>query len=144
MKKRIRILCLLFIVICLCSCTRSSFYCVSVDDNNLAAGYDTKEAFNDEGIDSYEFSMISDKEVLTSFVVYTHGHIISIDDYKLGNSIKESCNDLNGEYFENIGNACVIQKRVKGHNNYVVLYGNIVNDDLDELDRVEVFYKIED
>lgn len=62
-----------------------------------------------------------------------------LDDRKLSSSVKDNCRKFDGEYIERNGYACVIVKQVKDKNNVVILYGDILKPDQDELSRIEIY-----
>ena len=66
--------------------------------------------------------------------------MIYLDDVLLDN-LENVCSTFNGELKENNTKACLIQKDVKGKVNYVLLVNDILDDDINKIDRVEVYYK---
>ena len=62
-----------------------------------------------------------------------------IDDVVLSSSVKENCDMFNGEYIERNGYACVFGKVVDDRNNVVILHGDILKPDQDELSRIEIY-----
>ena len=63
----------------------------------------------------------------------------AIDEIVLSSSVKENCRNLGGEYIERNGYACVIGKKVHGQDNIVILSGDILNIDQDELHRIQIY-----
>ena len=64
-----------------------------------------------------------------------------IDDIVLDKSIKSNCDKLGGTYIERNGVACLIEKQVNGKNNAIVLKGDYLNIDQDQLERIEISVK---
>ena len=133
---------LLVLLVLLSSCQRikrTDFYVLNIGEDSIAVGYDDKSFIKDY-IDEYE---INEEEYIDKIVLYLKDveDNVSIDDYMLNKGIKETCADLNGEYIEKRGHVCLISKRVNKHDNYILLYGDILADDLDKIDRIEVYYK---
>lgn len=137
---------ILFLVIILSACKnvkQEDLYTLNINGNDITVGYDNLEAINDD-IFEYSLTNIDDKEILDKIVVYVKdvdGNI-SIDGKSIGTSISETCTLFNGEYSsENRGHVCLLAKRVKKHDNYIIIYGDILDDDIDRIDRLEVYYK---
>ena len=133
---------LLVLLVFLSSCQkveRTDFYVLNIGEDSIAVGYDD-ETFIKDYIDEYE---IDEDAYIDKVVLYLKDveDSVSIDDYLLNKGIEETCSDLNGEYLEKNGHVCLISKRVNKKDNYVLLYSDILSDDLDEIDRVEVYYK---
>ncbi len=83
----------------------------------------------------------SDKAVVKYLSLYLKDNDFSsymIDDVVLSESISDNCRNLDGIMVERNGSACVIEKTVHGHNNSIILYGDILNINQDELDHLEV------
>ena len=66
---------------------------------------------------------------------------IKIDDQILSRSVKENCEIFDGDYLSNNGYGCVFGKKVDSKYNYVILHGDILNLDQDELSRIEIYVK---
>lgn len=65
----------------------------------------------------------------------------SINEEPLDSSIKNSCDKYNGQYVERNGKACLIESEVKDKNNYIIMYGDILGIDQDQLDHIEIGIK---
>ena len=133
---------LLVLLVFLSSCQkveRTDFYVLNIGEDSIVVGYDD-ETFIKDYMDEYE---INEDAYIDKVVLYLKDaeDSVSIDDYLLNKGIEETCSDLNGEYLEKNGHVCLISKRVNKKDNYVLLYSDILSDDLDEIDRVEVYYK---
>ena len=133
---------LLVLLVFLSSCQkveRTDFYVLNIGEDSIVVGYDD-ETFIKDYMDEYE---INEDAYIDKVVLYLKDveDSVSIDDYLLNKGIEETCSDLNGEYLEKNGYVCLISKRVNKKDNYVLLYSDILSDDLDEIDRVEVYYK---
>ena len=133
---------LLVLLVFLSSCQRvkrTDFYVLNIGEDSIVVGYDD-ETFLKDYMDEYE---INEDAYIDKVVLYLKDveDSVSIDDYLLNKGIEETCSDLNGEYLEKNGYVCLISKRVNKKDNYVLLYSDILSDDLDEIDRVEVYYK---
>ena len=136
--KKIIILCFLFTLSSCKRVERNDFYVLTVGNNSVAVGYDSSTFLSD-----YEIYSDDKTEYVSKVVLYLDDvdSSVSIDDYVLNKGIKETCSDLDGEYLEKNGHVCLISKRVNKHDNYVLLYSDILDDDIDKIDRVEVYYK---
>ncbi len=133
---------LIVLLVTLSSCQRvkrTDFYVLNIGEDSIVVGYDD-ETFIKDYLDEYE---INEEGYIDKIVLYLKDvdEDISIDDHLLNKGIEETCGDLEGEYSEKNGHVCLISKRVNRHDNYVLLYGDILSDDLDKIDRVEVYYK---
>ena len=141
--KRLLVL-LLCILLVSCKAKREDYYRLSFDGMDIAVGYDGTEVLGDPyDIDSYEtFTDDKDNVRLKSLVVYLYDVYsdVWIDDYKLTRGIKDTCKDLKGDFIDKNGHACFIGKEVNGRENYIILYGDILSDDLDRIDRIEIIY----
>lgn len=142
--KKLSILILLIFLIACSNSRQEDLYTININGQDITVGYDGIDTLNSY-IDSYTtFIDNKDKEVLDKIVVYVNdvNGNISIDGTPIGDSIAQTCTSLNGEYSnkEN-GDVCLLSKRVKKHDNYIIIYGDILNDDLDKVDRIEVYYK---
>lgn len=143
--KKILILLIALLLLCGCAAKKEDYYNLNYDGALIVVGYDSVDMINGlDYIDSYT-TYINDKEEekLESIVIYPKDRpaIISIDDTMLNDSIESNCELLNGEMINNNGKACVIHKTVDDKENYIIMYGDILSDDIDELDRLEIYYK---
>lgn len=115
---------------------KEDFYKLSFSDREISVGYD--EYLNYTGISHYAYD---EKGKLSEFVIYLDDvGMIYLDDVLLDN-LENVCSTFNGELKENNTKACLIQKDVKGKVNYVLLVNDILDDDINKIDRVEVYYK---
>ena len=62
-----------------------------------------------------------------------------LDGIELSSSVKENCRMFDGEYIERNGYACLITRQVDQKLNVVILHGDILNMDQDELSRIEIY-----
>lgn len=62
-----------------------------------------------------------------------------IDGQELSRSVRENCRMFDGEYIKRNGYACAIVKNVEDKNNVIVLYGDILKEDQDELSRIVIY-----
>ncbi|MBR4461264.1 MAG: hypothetical protein IKS51_01615 [Erysipelotrichaceae bacterium] len=62
-----------------------------------------------------------------------------LDDIELSGSVKDNCKAFDGEYIERNGYACLITRQVDQKLNVVILHGDILNADQDELSRIEIY-----
>lgn len=142
MKKLLIVLILLLLVGC--ATKREEYYVLSFDDKSIAVGYDNVEALEGINIDSYStYLNKKEEEIINKVVIYVNdiNSLIHLDNYPLNKGIKETCGDLKGELINNNGYACVLEKEVdKGHD-YVIIYGDILDDDINRIDRIEVSYE---
>ena len=137
---------IIFIAILLVGCAtkREEYYVLSFDDKSIAVGYDNVEVLEGINVDSYStYLNKKEEEIINKIVIYVDdiGSLIYLDDYPLNKGIKETCGNLKGELINNNGYACVLEKEVdKGHD-YIVIYGDILDDDINRIDRIEVSYE---
>ena len=141
MKKLLIILLLLLLVGCVTK--REEYYVLSFDDKSIAVGYDGIDVLEGINIDSYStYLNKKEEEIIGNVVIYADdiGSLMYLDDYSLNKGIKETCADLKGELINNNGYACVLEKEVdKGHD-YVIIYGDILDDDINRINRIEISY----
>ena len=76
---------------------------------------------------------------LTIYFNILGDHIYKIDETVLKSSVKENCEMFEGEYISRNGYACAFGKNVHGKKNVVVLYGDILAMDQDELSHMEIY-----
>lgn len=129
-----------------CAAKPKNFYNLSINDDLIVVGYDDPIVLmGKDYINSYT-SYLDKKEVehLESIEIYIDdlpSSTIMLNDAILSDSIETNCTNLKGEFIKHNGNACVIKKTVKKKNNYVILTGDILDDNPDKLDRIQIFYK---
>ena len=115
---------------------KEDFYKLSFSDREISVGYD--EYLNYTGISHYAYD---EKGKLSELVIYLDDvGMIYLDDVLLDN-LENVCSTFNGELKENNTKACLIQKDGKGKVNYVLLVNDILDDDINKIDRVEVYSK---
>lgn len=86
----------------------------------------------------------TDKAVITRFKYYLDDFPMrsyQIDGIPLSTSIKENCETFHGEYTDRNGTACLFGKKVNGQDNAVILRGDMLNIDQDELESIEIYVK---
>ena len=84
----------------------------------------------------------SEKAVITRFKYYLDDFPMQsyrIDGITLSGSIKEDCETFHGEYIDRNGKACLFGKKVNGKDNVVLLKGDMLNIDQDELESIEIY-----
>ena len=153
--KKIIVLIVLVILIG-CSTKKEDYYNFSIDNYNITIGYDDydylstvfdigEEEFTlvNKHFANYEYGIIDKKEVITylEFYIKDFGSIYKIDDIELSKSIKQNCESFAGEYIDKKTKGCIIQKQVGDYTNAIILSGDILNDDLDELSKIEIYIK---
>ena len=142
--KKIILIVLLLLTVVGCSPKKEEYYNLTIENTTIAVGYDKVDVLNDLHINSYTSHFNKKEEEIIDYIeVYVKdlsSKDVFLNDYQL-QSVKETCNDLNGELISNNGNACVLHNYLKDRENIVILYGNILNDDNDKVDRLEVSYK---
>lgn len=139
----------LFIVLLLAGCSpkKEDFYNLTFDGITIAVGYDNTDLIKENNVvDDYSYELNKkEEEIINHLVLYrrdlNNPNSLMIDNYSLSKGIIETCNDLNGELKSNNGNYCLLHKTVDNKENIIVLTGNILNNDIDDIDRIEVFYK---
>lgn len=122
-----------------CNAKKEDFYNLKIGDNEIVVGYDQSV---DESLPiEYSIATINKKDVVNKVIYYVDDldTDLYINDYKLSD-IKETCDYFSGEYIEKNGYACIFGNVVKGHDNYVIIYSDILSDDLNQIDRVEIYY----
>lgn len=142
MKKFLLVLLLLSLVGC--KAKKEDYYNLSFDDKTIVVGYDNVDVINGIIINSYTSHINKKEEEILDYVeIYLkdiNTPLIYIDGYE-AKSITNTCNDLNGDVVTNNGNTCVLHKTIKDVDNIIILHGDILDDDIDKVDRVEVIYK---
>lgn len=145
MRKTIRLF-ILLLLISGCAAKPKHFYNLKIGEDVIVVGYDDSSVLvNKDYINSYT-TYLDKKELehLESLEIYIDdlsSSIIMINDVILSDSIETNCTNLKGELVNNNGKACVLKKIVKKKNNYIILTGDILDDNIDKLDRIQVFYK---
>jgi len=133
---------ILISLLCLSACTtkRDDFYVFNYGVKSIAVGYDET---CDEFISSKKtYNEDSKKEIITYAEAYIkdladNGYLhYSINDVELDTSVKSNCEKLNGRLVENKGYTCVISKNVDDKLLILELHGNVLNDNMDELDHI--------
>lgn len=147
MKKILTLLLITFILFG-CAPKKEEYYNLTFENVKVAVGYDSVDVIDDLHVNSFNYHLDKkENKILDDLEIYVNDlndNNIYIDDYKLGTSIKNTCTDLNGEIVSNNGNACVLHKTVGDFENVIIIYGNILNDDVDKIDRIEVKYLYEE
>ena len=139
-----------------CSVERKDFYNLSIDEYKIVVGYDGYEYLNsvfklnkneltllDKHFANFEYGIIDKKEVITYLEFYTKdfGSIYRIDEIELSKSIKQNCDAFNGDYIDKKTKGCIIQKQVGNYTNAIILSGDILDDKLDHMNKIEVYIK---
>lgn len=148
MKKIIVVLITLSILVA-CSPKKEEYYNITFEDTTVAVGFDETSILNDSlHINSSKYHLDKKEREIVDYIEFYVKDLsdinIFIDEYKLRTSIKDTCSDLNGELINNKGNACVLHKRVGEGEDIIVMYGDILSDNIDEINRIEVMYKYEE
>ena len=89
-------------------------------------------------------TVISDKAIVTRFKYYLDDfpmETYQIDGIPLSSSIKENCETFHGEYIDRNGKACLFGKKVDGKDDVVILRGDMLNIDQDQLESIEIYVK---
>lgn len=84
----------------------------------------------------------SNEAILTRVDIFLDNNYFEtykINDIELSSSVKQNCEMFKGEFIERNGYACVIGQVVNNHNNVIILSGDYLGIDQDELSRIEVF-----
>lgn len=145
MKKYISLI-LLLVLLSACAAKETDFYQLTFKDKKITVGFDDEEKLKDiKGI--YDYQIIQNKKkqnIISSLTIYVNDlqdKEILINNYSINNGVKNVCEHLNGEFINNNGYACVLHQEVKKKENVVIIYGNILNDDMDKIDHLEISYK---
>ena len=143
-----KFLVLLAIVVLLSSCKakKEDYYNLTFEGTTVAVGYDSTDSlYNINSIDEYNYELNKKEEqILNHLVIYVddlNEKSVLIDDYPLNKGIIDTCTELNGNLVDNKGNTCVLHKVVDDKNNIILLSGDILNDNIDKIDRIEVNYE---
>lgn len=132
-----KIILILFVfVLSSCSVNKKNLYHLTVDDEEVIVGYSKL----DNLFTSFDECKIDDKGVITSIVIYPkdYDNQIMINNIELSNSIEENALLFEGEMIDEI---CAIEKKVSGKINRIIIYNNILNDNLDEVDHLVISYE---
>lgn len=144
MIKKILIITILLLALTACKPKKEEFYNLTFEETTVAIGYDTKDVINNLHVNSFNTHFDSkDNEILDEIEIYIRdlsNNTVLIDDYNI-TSITGTCNALGGEIVSNNGNACVLHKTVDYKINTVILYGDILSDNSNKVDRIVVSYK---
>ncbi|MBP5279997.1 MAG: hypothetical protein J6Z03_05900 [Erysipelotrichaceae bacterium] len=76
---------------------------------------------------------------LTIYFSQLSDYNFRINGIELLDSVKDNCDQFNGEYIERNGYACAIGQKVHGKNNVIVLYGDILAFDQEALNHLEIY-----
>jgi len=137
-----KILIILITLLCLTACAakRDDFYVFGYGTKSIAVGYDEE---CDEFINNKKtYDEDKKKDIITYAEAYVkdladNGYLhYSIDGIDLDTSVKSNCEKLNGRLVENNGYTCVISKNTDDKLLILELHGNVLNDDMDELDHI--------
>ena len=123
-----------------CGSKKEDFYNLKIGTNEIVVGYD--QSIDDSLPIEYSISTINKKDVVSKIIYYV-GDLdgdLYLDNYNL-TSIKETCDYFSGDYVTKNGNSCIFGKRVHNHDNYVIIYSDILSDNLDQIDRIEIYYE---
>ena len=142
--KKIILISLLLLITFGCSPKKEEYYNLTFEDATVAIGFDKVDVLNGLHVNSYTSHLNKKEEEIVDYIeIYVRdlsSKDVYLNDYKL-TSIKNTCKDLNGELVSNNGNACVLHNYLKDTENIVILYGDILSDNNDEVNRIEVSYK---
>lgn len=141
MKKLIILLLLLMLIGC--SPKKEDFYNLKIGDYTFVVGYD-EEIQENEFINDYSFYEDEKGNKSLNYIEIYLDDVnsdIYIDEYKLDKGLKDSCLDLNGELIDDNSISCVLHKEIKDKDNVVVISNDILEDNINEIKRIEVSYK---
>lgn len=142
--KKIILIVLLLLTVVGCSPKKEEYYNLTFENTTVAVGFDQVDILSELHVNSYTTHFNKKEEEIVDYIeVYVNdlsSKDIYLNGYKL-ESIKNTCGNLNGKLVSNNGNACVLHNYLNDTENIVILYGNILNDNSDEIDRIEVSYK---
>jgi len=136
MKKLLLVLCLFMLSAC-----GNKYYVISVGEEKITVGKDTTIPTN-ENINYKTYTDKKGNEVLSeiSFLVDDVDSEIKINDVSINDSVKSLCDSFNGEYSYKLNETCLIHKTVSNRENYIIISGNILNDNVDKIDNITVGY----
>ena len=123
-----------------CGDKKEDYFNLKIGENEIVVGYDQ---IIDESLPiEYNINNINKKDLVSKITYYCDDldTDLYLNDYKLV-SIKETCDYFFGDYVEKNGYSCIFGKRVNNRNNYVIIYSDILSDNLDQIDRIEIYYE---
>lgn len=145
--KKIIIFILLLLILVGCSPKKEEYYNIKIEDEIVAVGYDTVSTIDNLPINSYKTHLDKKENEILDYLEFYIDDLankdVYIDETKIS-TITGTCDELGGEIVTNNGKACVLHKKVKEDNDIVILYGNILDDDTNRVDRVEVIYELKE
>lgn len=131
----------LIIIICLflitsCSVNKKDLYKLTVNEEEIIVGYSKQEAI----FNTFEEIEFDEKGIVSKITIYPKDYNtpVLINDIELDSSISNIISLFEG--YESNG-AGVIEKKVHGKINRIILCNNILNDDLDELDHITISFE---
>jgi len=135
MKKMLLILCLFLLSSC-----GSKYYVLSVGEKNITVGKDDPSVLEGTNIEYETYIDEKDNEILKEIylIVDSTNEEIKINNKEIASSVKETCNELGGEYSYDLTETCLIHKTVNVRENYIIIRGNILNDNVDEVDNITI------
>ncbi|MBO4919062.1 MAG: hypothetical protein J5365_02790 [Erysipelotrichaceae bacterium] len=89
-------------------------------------------------------TVASEKAIITRFKYYLDDFPMQsyqIYGIPLSVRIKENCETFHGEYIDRNGKACLIGKKANGKDNVILLKGDMLNINQDELESIEIYVK---
>lgn len=145
MRKTISLL-LILLIVSGCAAKPKHFYNLKIGEDIIVVGYDNPDIlYGKDYINSYTTYLDKkENEHLESIEIYVDDlptSLIMLNEDVLSDSIENTCINLKGEFISKNGNACVLHKTVKKKDNYVILTGDILDDNPDKLDRIQIYYK---
>ena len=124
-------------------------------DVDVKDSFEAKEIIKDVEVNTWKYylcsvdlantknrTISSDKAIVTRMDFFLGN--MPIDSYKINGveltkSVKQDCKTLKGELIERNGYACLVSKKVDGKTNVLILSGDVINLDQDELHRVQIY-----
>lgn len=133
-------------LLCACAASKEEFFNVTYNGNSFVVGYDFKELIENSQFEKIETKKDKKENEIVIYVSFyvEEGKDITIDDVIISDGIKENCNTYDGVLINKNGYACYISKRVNGRENYIILHGDLLNDDINKINRVEVGYDMKE
>ena len=135
MIKRLLIIICLFLITS-CSVNKKDLYKLTVNEEEIIVGYSKQEAI----FNTFEEIEFDEKGIVSKITIYPKDYNapVLINDIELDSSISNIISLFEG--YESNG-AGVVEKKVHGKINRIILYNNILNDDLDELDHITITFE---
>lgn len=136
MIKKIGTVLFVLLILSSCSVNKKDLFNLFINDEEIIVGYTKSEDI----YSSFDNIKVDEDDIITSITLYPKDYdsLIFINKVEIDSSIETMCAMYNGYMKDGL---CIIEKKVKGKVNRIVLYNNVLNDDLDKLDHIVISYE---